>query len=132
MVVKEIWVHALAYSLIRGVIAAATEAHEKEQRKISFAGALQTMAAFRGPLAMAPPEAHLLLTGCQPASFRRAKGEFIFNHVVDMFRSAQLDSGMNGRAKLEKLFKWPNQVGSGQDVGRAASLAALPVVAGFS
>lgn len=61
MVVKEIWMHALAYNLIRGVIAAAAEAHEKEPRKISFAGALQTMAAFRGPLGMAPPGAHRLL-----------------------------------------------------------------------
>jgi hypothetical protein len=57
MVVKEIWVHALAYNLVRGVMAAAAEAHEKEPRQISFAGALQTMTAFRELLAMAPPRA---------------------------------------------------------------------------
>jgi hypothetical protein len=57
MVVKEIWVHALAYNLIRGVMAAAAQAHEKGPREISFAGALQTMAAFRELVGIAPPGA---------------------------------------------------------------------------
>jgi hypothetical protein len=37
------------------VIAAAAEAHEKEPRQISFAGALQTVTAFRDLLGMTPP-----------------------------------------------------------------------------
>ena len=46
MVVKEIWVHLLAYNLIRGVIVKAASAHGKEPRNVSFKGALQTMTAF--------------------------------------------------------------------------------------
>jgi len=56
MVTKEIWMHALAYNLIRGVMAAAAEAHDKMPRQISFAGALQTMEAFRDKLSAASPE----------------------------------------------------------------------------
>jgi hypothetical protein len=56
MVVKEIWMHALAYNLIRGVMAAAAEAHEKTPRQISFAGTLQTMEAFRDKLSAACEE----------------------------------------------------------------------------
>ena len=56
MVVKEIWMHALAYNLIRGVMAAAAEAHDKVPRQISFAGTLQTMEAFRDKLSAAAPE----------------------------------------------------------------------------
>lgn len=56
MVVKEIWMHALAYNLIRGVMAAAAETHEKAPRRLSFAGTLQTMEAFRDKLKAAKPE----------------------------------------------------------------------------
>ena len=61
MVVKEIWVHALAYNLIRGVMAAAAEAHGKAPREVSFAGAMQTMTAFREVLGLVPPRTHRLL-----------------------------------------------------------------------
>jgi len=61
MVIKEIWMHALAYNLIRGVMAAAAEAHGKTPRQISFAGTLQTMTAFREVLHRAPPETRRLL-----------------------------------------------------------------------
>jgi hypothetical protein len=46
----------LAYNLIRGVMAAAAEAHDTEPRRISFAGALQTISAFRDVMIMAQPE----------------------------------------------------------------------------
>jgi Transposase DDE domain len=46
MVEKEIWMHLLAYNLIRGVIVQAAEAHGKRPRQVSFKGALQTMTAF--------------------------------------------------------------------------------------
>ena len=56
MVKKEIWMHLLAYNLIRGVMAKAAQVHDKQPRRISFKGALQTMAAFDGALRRAPPE----------------------------------------------------------------------------
>jgi hypothetical protein len=55
MVKKEIWMHLLAYNLIRGVIAKAAEAHELRPRELSFKGALQTMTAFQDALRRASP-----------------------------------------------------------------------------
>jgi Transposase DDE domain len=55
MVEKEIWMHLLAYNLIRGVMAKAAEAHDKQPRQISFKGALQTMTAFQDVLRRATP-----------------------------------------------------------------------------
>ena len=46
MVRKEIWMHMLAYNLIRGVMRDAAEAYAKRPRHLSFKGALQTMTAF--------------------------------------------------------------------------------------
>jgi Transposase DDE domain len=54
MVRKEIWMHLLAYNLIRGVAAEAAEAHDKQPRLVSFKGALQTMTAFQDALRYAP------------------------------------------------------------------------------
>ena len=56
MVEKEIWMHMLAYNLIRGVMAKAAEAHEKQPRQISFKGALQAMTAFQDALRRAAPK----------------------------------------------------------------------------
>jgi Transposase DDE domain len=56
MVEKEIWMHMLAYNLIRGVMAKAAEAHDKQPRQISFKGALQAMTAFQDTLRRAAPE----------------------------------------------------------------------------
>jgi hypothetical protein len=55
MVRKEIWIHLLAYNLIRGVAAKAAEAHDKLPRLISFKGTLQTMTAFQDALRWATP-----------------------------------------------------------------------------
>jgi hypothetical protein len=55
MVRKEIWMHLLAYNLIRGVMAAAAEGHDKLPRQLSFKGALQTMTAFQDALRHATP-----------------------------------------------------------------------------
>ena len=46
MVRKEIWVHLLAYNLIRKVMAQAAQEHQLTPRQISFKGALQTLNAF--------------------------------------------------------------------------------------
>lgn len=55
MVKKEIWMHLLAYNLIRGVMAKAAEVHEEQPRHLSFKGALQTMTAFQDALRRATP-----------------------------------------------------------------------------
>lgn len=55
MVRKEIWMHLLAYNLIRGVMRDAAEAHEKSPRRLSFKGALQTMTGFQDALRWATP-----------------------------------------------------------------------------
>lgn len=55
MVRKEIWMHLLAYNLIRGVMAEAAEAHGETPRHLSFKGALQTMTAFGEALRHAAP-----------------------------------------------------------------------------
>jgi hypothetical protein len=55
MVQKEIWMHLLAYNLIRGVMAKAAEAHDKQPRHLSFKGTLQTMTAFQDALRQATP-----------------------------------------------------------------------------
>lgn len=61
MVKKEIWMHLLAYNLIRGVMARAAEAHDQEPRCLSFKGALQTMTAFQDTLRRATPTARVSL-----------------------------------------------------------------------
>ena len=55
MVKKEIWMHLLAYNVIRGVMARAAEAHHQRPRELSFKGALQTMTAFQDALRRARP-----------------------------------------------------------------------------
>ena len=57
MVEKEIWMHLLAYNLIRGVMAQAAKAHDKQPRQLSFKGTLQTMTAFQDALRRATPVA---------------------------------------------------------------------------
>jgi Transposase DDE domain len=47
LVRKEIWAHALAYNLIRTVMAQAAATHGLEPRSISFKGAMQTLEAFQ-------------------------------------------------------------------------------------
>ena len=55
MVRKEVWIHLLAYNLIRGVMAKAAEAHGLRPRELSFKGALQTMTACQDALRRATP-----------------------------------------------------------------------------
>ena len=50
MVRKEVWVHVLAYNLIRKVMAQAAQEHEVLPRQLSFKGALQTLNAFADSL----------------------------------------------------------------------------------
>jgi hypothetical protein len=63
MVRKEIWMHLLAYNLIRGVMTEAAEVHAKRPRQLSFKGAWQTMTAFQDALRWAPPGPRVHLVG---------------------------------------------------------------------
>jgi hypothetical protein len=47
MVRKEVWMHLLAYNLIRTVMAEAARRHDMKPREVSFKGTLQTVSAFR-------------------------------------------------------------------------------------
>ena len=61
MVRKEIWMHLLAYNLIRGVMRDAAEAHGRRPRHLSFKGALQTMTAFQDALRWATADDRIRL-----------------------------------------------------------------------
>jgi hypothetical protein len=63
MVEKEIWVHLLAYNLLRTVMAVAASANDVEPRAISFKGAKQALTAFAPKLEAAPPEQRPGLVG---------------------------------------------------------------------
>jgi hypothetical protein len=55
MVRKEIWMHLLAYNLIRGVMAEAAIDHGLHPREVSFKGTLQTLSAYRTLVERAAP-----------------------------------------------------------------------------
>ena len=78
MVQKEIWMHLLAYNLIRGVMAQAAEVHEEQPRHLSFKGALQTMTAFQDALRRAPPRVreHLVEAMLQAIARHRVGDRF--------------------------------------------------------
>jgi len=76
MVKKEIWMHLLAYNLIRGVAAKAAEAHGKQPRLISFKGTLQTMTAFQEALRWAtPPDREHMVAAMLRAIAHHAVGD---------------------------------------------------------
>jgi phosphatidylethanolamine-binding protein (PEBP) family uncharacterized protein len=58
MVRKEIWMHLLAYNLVRTVMAQAAEESGMQAREVSFAGAVQTINAFVPTLALSAPSEH--------------------------------------------------------------------------
>jgi hypothetical protein len=53
MVEKEIWVHMLAYNIVRAFTAAAAAKSGARPRQMSFKGTLQAVSAFRDSLRMA-------------------------------------------------------------------------------
>jgi hypothetical protein len=56
MVHKEIWIHLLAYNLLRTVMAVAAHENDIEPRKVSFKGAKQAVTAFAPKIEAAQPE----------------------------------------------------------------------------
>jgi hypothetical protein len=82
MVRKEIWVHLLAYNLLRTVMAVAANENDVEPRKISFKGAKQALTAFAPKLEAARPEeraslvdAMLVAVGCHRVGNRPGRWE---------------------------------------------------------
>ena len=73
LVRKEIWTHILAYNLIRTIIAQAASKHGIEPRSISFKGAIQTLEAFQGVIA---------LQGQLDAAFRRNLYEQLLDAIA--------------------------------------------------
>jgi hypothetical protein len=61
MVQKEIWVHLLAFNLLRTVMAAAAKEHDAKPREISFKAAKQAVAAFATKMEDASPAKRLQL-----------------------------------------------------------------------
>jgi hypothetical protein len=61
MVEKEIWVHLLAYNLLRTVMAVAAAENGIEPRQVSFKGAKQAVTAFAPKIEAARPEERALL-----------------------------------------------------------------------
>jgi hypothetical protein len=56
MVEKEIWMHLLAYNLLRTVMAVAASENDAEPRQVSFKGAKQVLTAFAPKIEAARPE----------------------------------------------------------------------------
>jgi hypothetical protein len=56
LVDKEIWVHMLAYNIIRQLMATAAAKNGAEPREISFKATLQALTAFRDAMRIAQPE----------------------------------------------------------------------------
>jgi hypothetical protein len=75
MVRKEIWMHLLAYNLVRQTMAAAARQEKMRPRQVSFAGAMQTMNAFRWLLLLSSD-------GEQRARFRLVVMKAVSTHQV--------------------------------------------------
>jgi Transposase DDE domain len=101
MVKKEIWIHLLAYNLIRGMAAKAAEAHDKQPRLISFKGTLQTMTAFQEALRWAlPPDRQRLVAEMLRAIAHHAVGD----------RPGRVEPRANKRRpKCQKLLMEPRR-----------------------
>jgi hypothetical protein len=92
MVRKEIWAHFLAYNLIRGMIAQASDEHGKRPCQISFNGTLQTLNAIR----------HILLNpGDVQETYRRLFRAIATHRIGD--RPGRVEP----RAKKHRKKKYP-------------------------
>jgi hypothetical protein len=99
MVEKEIWMHLLAYNLIRGVMAQAAEAHGERPRHLSFKGALQTMTAFQDVLRRASP-------GVRDILVETMLGAIASHHVGDRFGRVEPRANKR-RPKPQRYLKEP-------------------------
>jgi hypothetical protein len=99
MVQKEIWMHLLAYNLIRGVMAKAAEAHDEQPRHLSFKGTLQTMTAFQDVLRRATPREREDLV-------ETMLGAIASHHVGDRFGRVEPRANKR-RPKPQRYLKEP-------------------------
>ena len=114
MVEKEIWMHLLAYNLIRGVMAQAAAAHEKRPRQLSFKGTLQTITAFQEAMRRAAPaDREFLLQAMLRAiaqqqvgdRFGRAEPRARTNVVLQESQTPMFRAGAGTKAHLRSLSR---------------------------
>jgi hypothetical protein len=103
---KEVWGHLLGYNLIRGVMAEAAAGCGALPRALSFAGAVQTVAAFAGPLLGAGPVA----AGAMYAALLRA---------VRAHRVGDRPNRIEPRARKRRPKEYPH-LHQTRDVARGA------------
>jgi hypothetical protein len=101
MVEKEIWMHLLAYNLIRGVMAQAAEAHNKRPRLLSVKGTLQTITAFQEAMRWAAPRDRELL-------LRAMLRAIAYHKVGDRFGRAEPRANKR-RPKAQRFLTEPRR-----------------------
>ena len=101
MVRKEIWMHLLAYNLVRAGIAQAAMQQDKTPRQLSFAGAQQTLNAFRWLL--------MLSEGQCRTRFVRALAVAIGTHVVGDRLGRSEPRAVKRRPRKYPLLRQPRQ-----------------------
>jgi IS4 transposase len=101
MVRKEIWMHLLAYNLVRAGIAQAAMQQGKTPRQLSFAGAQQTLNAFRWLL--------MLSEGHGRTRFVRALAVAIGTHVVGDRPGRTEPRAVKRRPRKYPLLRQPRQ-----------------------
>jgi hypothetical protein len=97
MVEKEVWMHLLAYNLIRGLMASAAEAHGKRPRQLSFKGTLQALDTFRDVLGLVSP-------ADRPRVVEALLGVIAASEVGDRFGRVE-PRAIKRRPKPHKLLK---------------------------
>ena len=101
MVEKEIWMHLLAYNLIRKLMARAAVVHEKEPRDLSFKGALQALGSFRESLQWA--------RGQRRASLWKSLLKVIASYEVGNRPNRVEPRAVKRRPKPHRLLNEPRQ-----------------------
>jgi DDE family transposase len=101
MVRREVWTHLLGYNLVRKVLAQAALAGQVKPRQLSFAGAVQTMNAFRWLLVMGREEDGVLAVRV----LLLAVGAHEVGHRPDRVEPREVKR----RPKKQKLLMRPRQ-----------------------
>ena len=101
MVRKELWVHCLAYNLIRRTMAAAAVVHEQTPRTVSFAGALQSVSGMMTYASILAPSA---LT-----AFATQKLASIASHRVGNRPYRVEPRAVKRRPKIQQLLTRPRE-----------------------
>jgi hypothetical protein len=102
MVEKEIWVHVLAYNLIRTLMAASAERCGQEPRRLSFKGAMQALRACAEAIRYSPA----------------ARRESLLDHLLDMIAAHEVGNrpgrveprAIKRRPKPHHLLTEPRQI----------------------